>query len=236
MKRALKFAAVITLVPAMASAQGLIETSPIAASGSGLGNRITVLTLNADNSSNASGCITPVASPPSTVGTTGCGFANNTVTQQSFIRLVSELGTGSGDLGTDLRIIANFAEPAGSGATINEITLFLYTGTENTTATASFSLIPAIINYTGTEVGTGGEGFAFRLDAPGIAAFNAAVAGGATRIGLGAQLSNVDGAPDTFSLQRVNATTSVVPEPSTYALMAAGLAGIFVARRRRNRA
>jgi hypothetical protein len=232
MKNVLKLATMAALVPVMAGAQvtnSIIQTDPIAASGAGLGNRLTVLTLNADQSSNSSGCITPL-------GTTGCGFNNNTVTQQSFIRLLSELGTGTGDLGTNLRIIANFAEPAGSGASINELTLFLYSGAGSSTPTWSFTLVPDLINFTGTEVGTGGEGFAFRLNDAGIAAFNLAVTGGADRIGLGAQLSSVDGAPDTFSIQRINSTQSIVPEPSTYALMAAGLAGIFVARRRRNRA
>ena len=68
-------------LPALAGAQELVYTGELSGSGSGLGAVPTVLTLN--NTNNIStGCISPS-------GTSGCGFADNTVQQSSTTRLVS---------------------------------------------------------------------------------------------------------------------------------------------------
>ena len=230
LKRTLRLAATIAMVPTMASAQGLVSVGAIPNAGGGLGAVLTVLTLNNTNNV-SSGCISPPDSP-----TCGGDYANNTVQESSQIRLISELGTGSGDLGTNLRLIANFSEPNSNRAQLENLTLYLYNAAG--AQVSEISLVPAFVAFESTNPGVGNAGFGFALDAAGIAAFNNALIGAnaAVSIGLGAEFSDVQGGLETFSIARVNSTTSVVPEPSTYALMAAGLAGIFVARRRRNRA
>jgi hypothetical protein len=225
----MRLAVAVLMVPAMAGAQEVVTTTPIAETGAGLGARITILTLNSTGGS-ATGCISPAGKELA-----DCGYVNNVVQEQSFVIPISALGSGTGTLGTDLRIIANFNEPGNAqDATIQNFELVLYNAAGAAYATDFDFVGPITFNPAGT--GTGGEGFAFKLTDAAAAIFNTAVAAGYTNIGFGASLTNVTGGNDTFSLQRVNSTTSVVPEPSTYALMAAGLAGIFVARRRRNRA
>jgi hypothetical protein len=159
------------------------------------------------------------------------------VQTSSQARFLSEVGAGSGTLGTDLRIIFNGSEPSGGDATINVLELMLYDQNGNQVGNWLFN---SGITYPSTETGVGNAGFGFALDATGAAQFNTAVQtllnGGGTlsniSIGLGASLSDVQGGLETFSIARVNAT-SVVPEPSTYALMASGLLALVFVRKRR---
>jgi hypothetical protein len=230
-KRTLRLAAAIAMLPAMAGAQGLQYLGPISSTNGGLGSRLTVLTLNNTNNI-SSGCI----SPPDE-STCGNDYADNTVQQSSQIRLLSELGT-QGDLATDLRILGNFSEGTDNDATVTNLTVYLYNAAGAQVAEVHLFplLTPGAIDIANVEPGIGNAGFGFSLTAAGRTAFNAGLVAGAVSIGLGASLSDVQAGQETFSVARLNSTTSVVPEPSTYALMAAGLAGIFIARRRRNRA
>lgn len=231
-------AAAAILLPSFASAQTLQYVAPLSGTTGGLGTVLTVLTLNNTNNV-SSGCVTPTGA--GTLAT--CGYLNNTVQASSQVRFLSELGGSFSTLGTDLRVIANFAEPqnsADNGATVDALSLYLYgpSGVPLYTAALTTDVI-----FATTNPGVGNIGFGFGLTPTGATAFqsflNTALAGGGTAnnlsIGLGASLLDVQGGLDTFSLTRLNVAATVVPEPSSYVLMMAGLVGIAVfARRRRH--
>lgn len=225
----LRVAAGVALLPALAGAQALEYKGELAGTGAGLGSVLTVLTLNNTNDV-SSGCITPT-------GTDGCGFLNNVVQESSITRLISEIGGLSSTLGTDLRIVANFSEPAGNPAQVDQLQLQLFNGAGAAVYTGTLG---APVLFPSSQTGVGNIGFSFGLTADAAASFQSILDGlgslADVRIGLGASLSDVQGGLDTFALVRVNGggTGTVVPEPGTWALLATGLVGLAgVARRRR---
>jgi len=236
--RAAAFAVSLALLPALAGAQQLQFVNALSGTTGGLGTVLTVLSLKDDTRNDiATGCVTPAGF--GTLAT--CGFANNTLQEQSQTRLVSELGGNTATLGRDLRIVANFNEPqnaAGQAGTVDALQLQLfnaagmvvYTGTLGSNGPVSFPT---------TNPGVGNIGFAFGFTAAGATAFQTALTGlgslSGARIGLGASLSDVQGGLDSFYLTRLNTPTSTVPEPSTWALFGTGLltlGGMAVRRRR----
>jgi hypothetical protein len=213
--------AALAVLPATADAQMLQLLGQSNLTGGGLGAVNTVLTLQNPGGTNAeSGCVGPQ-------GFVGCGFTNANVQQgQSQVVPLSQL---NGLTGSNFRLFLNAAEPGNDNTvTLNSLVVTLY-GSGNATWSASYG--PQTL--TNTSPGIGNYGFLFGIASADQAAFNAFLAANPNAvIGVGASLTNVDGGPETFSVGMAGSTT-VVPEPSTYLLMASGLAGVLMLRRRR---
>lgn len=215
-------AACLLTATTTASAQGLQLLGQTPLTGGGLGNVATVLTLlSPANTTNATGCVGPA-------GFTGCGFTNADVQQgQTQLRAVAQF---PGLNAENFRLFFNAAEPGNDNTvTINALTVTLY-GANNATYAASLAPVP--VTLTSTLPGIGNYGYLFGLSPASYTAFNAFLTANPTlTIGIGASLSNASGGPETFSVGTV--TANVVPEPSTYLLMAGGLTGLLWLQRRR---
>jgi len=216
----------MTAPAATASAQGGLQyLTQSANTGGGLGNVATILTLlSPGNSTNATGCV-------GLTGFTGCGFSDANVQQgQSQLRSVTEF---PGLTGETFRLFFNAAEPGNDQTvTLNALVVTMY-GAGSTTYTAS--LTPTPLTLTNALQGIGNYGYLFGLTSSSLAGFDAFLAANPmAMIGVGASLADASGGPETFSVGLGAAT--VVPEPSTYLLMACGLSGLlWVNRQRRKR-
>lgn len=223
-KLALVAAAMLAAVPAQAHAQ-LTLLGQSGASGGGLGAVATVLTLqNPGGTTAESGCIGPVG--------VNCGFTDaNVQSGQSQLRLVSAF---PGLTGSNFRLFLNAAEPGNDNTiTLNNAVVRLYSGNTQVFSSTAFTSPLTLDN---TLPGTGNYGFLFGLSAGDQVLFNAAIAANpGALIGVGASLTNVSGGNESFSLGTVGGggTTSVVPEPSTYLLMASGLVALGMLQRKR---
>lgn len=239
-KRSYAFlAAALFAAPLSAARADLVLSSQVPISGSGIGAQNTVLTIQ--NTGTEGGCVGRVGTAD-VIGlfsaSGGCTAATNTDVKtgssQTQTRLLSETGvTNAANFG----IVFNAVEPAGGPITINGLTATFYAADGSVLYTAT-TAAGATFPFASTNTGQGNSGFLFVLNAQQQAAATAAGAFtnlATTRIGLGATLSGASAGNETFFVANTGAPSTTVPEPSTYALMAAGLAGVFGFARRRNR-
>jgi hypothetical protein len=223
------------LALAAASAQAsLVLISPEDFNGTGLGDVNTILTISSPGSSTfESGS---VAFGDVTSGDVKTGDS------QTQTRTLGDLGVTSA---SSLRVVFNALEPGSeaNSVTLADLVLNIYSPT-GTVLFTSGAFTPVTFNDTLT--GAGNSGFVFGLDAAQQAAAAAAFGTGfeSNVVGLSATAGCNDASPagcqgatggfETFFV--ANSLTPAIPEPSTYALILAGL-GImgFVAKRRGNR-
>jgi PEP-CTERM motif len=190
--------------------------------GAGLGAVNTVLTLGSPGSS---------STETGAVFAAGAGFSTSgdvfTGASQVGLPSLAALGITSASA---LRIILNAVEPSGDSITVSNLGLSFFDASGLNLHTFSLA---APLTLPSTLTGIGNAGFVFGLDAAQAAQAATYIGTSSTpfaniRVGLSATLNNATGGHETFFV-----ATSPIPEPQTYALILAGLAGIgFMVRRR----
>jgi hypothetical protein len=237
------------LLGAVSLAQAsIVLVGPAEEGGAGLGNRLTVLTLQSPaNSTLETGCVGPGDSP-----TTCNTFPDSTVkTGNSQINAytVGELGLSSF---SQLRIIFNAADPGNQvGINLNAIALTIYSDAGASLGTFFFDADPNVAGNQGTTLdatflGVGQEGYLFRLDAGQATAADAFLAS-TNVVGLGGSVGCLGGTDcagaatgglDTFSLAVAapgdTPGDTPIPEPSAAMLLMSGVAAIAFGRKLRS--
>ena len=206
----------------------LTLVSPTVETGTGLGHVSTVLTIQGRNKAALE------------TGSVGVDGVTNTMTiagdaktgaSQTRLWTLGDLGV---DSASDLRLVFNADEPgSGRDITLTDLVLTIY----DTSGSAVFSSSPfSPVHFDDTSAGIGKSGFVFALDTGDVTAASSLFAGSfdSFRVGLSASASGFAGGPETFYLASAAGPVSPVPEPSTFALFAAGFAAMGAVVRRRS--
>lgn len=184
--------------------------------GTGLGAVDTILTITSPaNSTTESGSVAWDGTTDVTSGDTQA--INHTL-------LISDIGAATS---SELRIVFNPVEPGNdlNGVTLDNLIATIYSPTG--VALWNSGDLPSSIFFSSTDLGTGKAGFLFGLDVPQAAAAQA-FWDGDNRVGLFGAVSDATGGHETFF-----GLAAPIPEPSTYAMMAAGLVLLgFIGKRR----
>ena len=146
---------------------------------------------------------------------------------------LTDIGIGRA---SDLRVLLNINEANGGNKmpiTIDSLVLTAFD--QNGNSVFSASLVNGPVSLDQFRHGQGAlSDYVFGLDAEAAARLQAAIDQSPTlRLGLSAQLSNVNGGPERFSY---GAGATPTPEPATLALLGTGLAGLAGAARRKRKA
>lgn len=256
MKTALGLAAVAALsLPTLASAS-LVYNSSFSQQAQGFGNVPRHLSLQATGGGTVeSGCVSATGgiisfgsciSDPAPATTAlffqSNGFQNTSGTaampnplednQKYGIPSLDSLAINSAN---QIGIYFNATEPAGNTITVQDITLKFYDGG------VLVGAIDTILNdpnnvFLLTAAGNGSAGFTFVVDGAQQDYVNGLIGSFGTDLVLALEATlqggTFSGGPETFTVYNLN--TPPIPEPSTYALMLAGLGVVgFMARRRR---
>lgn len=170
--------------------------------------------------------------------------------------LLSSVGITSA---SEIAVLFNADQSGGGGITLNDLVVTFYAPNGSILYNAilpnnwctSATFCSGLNSFGFTEQGVGGAGFVFTLSSAQQTALLAAATGAGLTIGQlriggsgafgcsgsasGDCLVN-SGGPETVSVAKGPGTPTVVPEPTTTALVATGLAGLagFVRRRRRS--
>src|SRR5256714_2392342 len=146
---------------------------------------------------------------------------------------LTDLGIGRA---SDLRVLLNINEANGGAKmpiTVNSLVLTAFDQKGNSIFSASLINGPISLDQFKQAQGSQSD-YVFGLDREAAARLQAAIARNpALRLGLSAQLSNVDGGPERFYFA---AGAQPTPEPATLALLGTGLAGLAGAVRRKRKA
>ena len=137
---------------------------------------------------------------------------------------------------SNIGIVLDATEPGngGNSLTIKSLILKFFSGSGVLLLSESLAKTPLVLDHTGT--GNGKTDFLFVLDQNGInqvtnTIFSAA-GWGEVRIGLETTMTNVHGGPESFLAVDPPGPSGATPEPASITLIACGLVGLAVLRRR----